>query len=388
MAWLNSIDVEKTALLVGVLAQLGSLGFVAWMLLRIDRRIEEGQESVTDQADRSVRALQGIQNSQAALTAAADGVAQASRTWASLPALATHEQMQALLAAVDLLRMSVPTAMEPSVVRPVPELASVQAALAGVGGAAGVVGAAGAAGSPAGTPEGLDLQTQQSLLHERRLRGKAEGEVSEMRKRMDDLTRQLSEANKGKRQQAADATRLAALEATNLRLIVELRESRQQSRETQASLAPMTQEVTSLRAQMQKQASAAALSAPAPEPAEQAAKPAAEDQDVGVYLDRIKDAEGRASALAEELGELKSAFERGRREQLFIEDHYLELQQRLHDAVSGQAFDEIEMAETAEAAEAAEAGQPQEPHEAEAASVPESAQKQPPSHEQHLSAAT
>jgi chromosome segregation ATPase len=271
---------DRFPVLIGLLAQLTSLVFVAWMLLRMDRRIDEGQSDAQANAERAARALEAMRETHQALLAAADGVTEASRTWTKLPPLATEEHINTLVAALELQRMA------PVVVAEAP--------------------AQTVTSEPS---EAEPREAESALLHERRLRGKVEGEVSELRRRLEHQTQQLNEANRDRRNQVNDAARAASLEATNGRLLIELRDSRRQFRELQTSLGPMSLELKSLRSQLQQ-----------PEP-----KDESRDDGVGVYLDRIRELERIGHDLEDALATLKSEHERTRREQLFIEEHYLRL---------------------------------------------------------------
>ena len=280
MSLSSLFTVDRIFQLCQLLAQLISLLIIGWLSLRVERRLEDGERAGDAQAGRAARATEAIVEAQHAMTAAADGVATTRRALAALPPPATAQQAKDILAALESVR-----------------------AMSGQ-----------ATGSNQLTANAQE--TERALTQERRLRGQLEGELSELRGRMEDRNRQINDMQRERRQLGNSATRAAGLEATNTRLTAELQQCRRESRELQARLQPMSLEMKALRSQLQSFMANGAQATEANSAYEAA---------VTVYQDQIRELEQRAENFEDALSALQMEHLRLQSEKLFIEEHYLNL---------------------------------------------------------------
>lgn len=280
MSLSSLLTVERIFQLCQLLAQLISLLIIGWLSLRVERRLEDGERAGDAQAGRAARATEAIVEAQHAMVAAADGVATTRRALAALPPPATAQQAKDILAALESVRaMSSQTSDSKQLT------ANAQ-------------------------------ETERALTQERRLRGQLEGELSELRGRMEDRNRQINDMQRERRQLGNSATRAAGLEATNARLTAELQQCRRESRELQARLQPMSLEMKALRSQLQSFMATGAQATDANSAYEAA---------VTVYQDQIRELEQRAENFEDALSALQMEHLRLQSEKLFIEEHYLNL---------------------------------------------------------------
>ena len=280
MSLSSLLTVERIFQLCQLLAQLISLLIIGWLSLRVERRLEDGERAGDAQAGRAARATEAIVEAQHAMVAAADGVATTRRALAALPPPATAQQAKDILAALESVRaMSSQTSDSKQLT------ANAQ-------------------------------ETERALTQERRLRGQLEGELSELRGRMEDRNRQINDMQRERRQLGNSATRAAGLEATNIRLTAELQQCRRESRELQARLQPMSLEMKALRSQLQSFMATGAQDTDANSAYEAA---------VTVYQDQIRELEQRAENFEDALSALQMEHLRLQSEKLFIEEHYLNL---------------------------------------------------------------
>jgi len=280
MSLSSLLTVERIFQLCQLLAQLISLLIIGWLSLRVERRLEDGERAGDAQAGRAARATEAIVEAQHAMVAAADGVATTRRALAALPPPATAQQAKDILAALESVRaMSSQTSDSKQLT------ANAQ-------------------------------ETERALTQERRLRGQLEGELSELRGRMEDRNRQINDMQRERRQLGNSATRAAGLEATNIRLTAELQQCRRESRELQARLQPMSLEMKALRSQLQSFMATGAQDTDANSAYEAA---------VTVYQDQIRELEQRAEYFEDALSALQMEHLRLQSEKLFIEEHYLNL---------------------------------------------------------------
>jgi len=280
MSLSSLLTVERIFQLCQLLAQLISLLIIGWLSLRVERRLEDGERAGDAQAGRAARATEAIVEAQHAMVAAADGVATTRRALAALPPPATAQQAKDILAALESVRaMSSQTSDSKQLT------ANAQ-------------------------------ETERALTQERRLRGQLEGELSELRGRMEDRNRQINDMQRERRQLGNSATRAAGLEATNIRLTAELQQCRRESRELQARLQPMSLEMKALRSQLQSFMATGAQATDANSAYEAA---------VTVYQDQIRELEQRAENFEDALSALQMEHLRLQSEKLFIEEHYLNL---------------------------------------------------------------
>ena len=280
MSLSSLLTVERIFQLCQLLAQLISLLIIGWLSLRVERRLEDGERAGDAQAGRAARATEAIVEAQHAMVAAADGVATTRRALAALPPPATAQQAKDILAALESVRaMSSQTSDSKQLT------ANAQ-------------------------------ETERALTQERRLRGQLEGELSELRGRMEDRNRQINDMQRERRQLGNSATRAAGLEATNARLTAELQQCRRESRELQARLQPMSLEMKALRSQLQSFMATGAQATDANSAYEAA---------VTVYQDQIRELEQRAEYFEDALSALQMEHLRLQSEKLFIEEHYLNL---------------------------------------------------------------
>lgn len=280
MSLSSLLTVERIFQLCQLLAQLISLLIIGWLSLRVERRLEDGERAGDAQAGRAARATEAIVEAQHAMVAAADGVATTRRALAALPPPATAQQAKDILAALESVRaMSSQTSDSKQLT------ANAQ-------------------------------ETERALTQERRLRGQLEGELSELRGRMEDRNRQINDMQRERRQLGNSATRAAGLEATNARLTAELQQCRRESRELQARLQPMSLEMKALRSQLQSFMATGAQDTDANSAYEAA---------VTVYQDQIRELEQRAEYFEDALSALQMEHLRLQSEKLFIEEHYLNL---------------------------------------------------------------
>lgn len=280
MSLSSLFTVERIFQLCQLLAQLISLLIIGWLSLRVERRLEDGERAGDAQAGRAARATEAIVEAQHAMVAAADGVTTTRRALAALPPPATAQQAKDILAALESVRaMSSQTSDSKQLT------ANAQ-------------------------------ETERALTQERRLRGQLEGELSELRGRMEDRNRQINDMQRERRQLGNSATRAAGLEATNIRLTAELQQCRRESRELQARLQPMSLEMKALRSQLQSFMATGAQAADANSAYEAA---------VTVYQDQIRELEQRAENFEDALSALQMEHLRLQSEKLFIEEHYLNL---------------------------------------------------------------
>ena len=280
MSLSSLLTVERIFQLCQLLAQLISLLIIGWLSLRVERRLEDGERAGDAQAGRAARATEAIVEAQHAMVAAADGVATTRRALAALPPPATAQQAKDILAALESVRaMSSQTSDSKQLT------ANAQ-------------------------------ETERALTQERRLRGQLEGELSELRGRMEDRNRQINDMQRERRQLGNSATRAAGLEATNARLTAELQQCRRESRELQARLQPMSLEMKALRSQLQSFMATGAQDTDANSAYEAA---------VTVYQDQIRELEQRAENFEDALSALQMEHLRLQSEKLFIEEHYLNL---------------------------------------------------------------
>jgi chromosome segregation ATPase len=280
MSLSSLLTVERIFQLCQLLAQLISLLIIGWLSLRVERRLEDGERAGDAQAGRAARATEAIVEAQHAMVAAADGVTTTRRALAALPPPATAQQAKDILAALESVRaMSSQTSDSKQLT------ANAQ-------------------------------ETERALTQERRLRGQLEGELSELRGRMEDRNRQINDMQRERRQLGNSATRAAGLEATNIRLTAELQQCRRESRELQARLQPMSLEMKALRSQLQSFMATGAQATDANSAYEAA---------VTVYQDQIRELEQRAENFEDALSALQMEHLRLQSEKLFIEEHYLNL---------------------------------------------------------------
>ena len=280
MSLSSLLTVDRIFQLCQLLAQLISLLIIGWLSLRVERRLEDGERAGDAQAGRAARATEAIVEAQHAMVAAADGVATTRRALAALPPPATAQQAKDILAALESVRaMSSQTSDSKQLT------ANAQ-------------------------------ETERALTQERRLRGQLEGELSELRGRMEDRNRQINDMQRERRQLGNSATRAAGLEATNARLTAELQQCRRESRELQARLQPMSLEMKALRSQLQSFMANGAQATEANSAYEAA---------VSVYQDQIRELEQRAESFEDALSALQMEHLRLQSEKLFIEEHYLNL---------------------------------------------------------------
>jgi chromosome segregation ATPase len=280
MSLSSLLTVDRIFQLCQLLAQLISLLIIGWLSLRVERRLEDGERAGDAQAGRAARATEAIVEAQHAMVAAADGVATTRRALAALPPPATAQQAKDILAALESVRaMSSQTSDSKQLT------ANAQ-------------------------------ETERALTQERRLRGQLEGELSELRGRMEDRNRQINDMQRERRQLGNSATRAAGLEATNIRLTAELQQCRRESRELQARLQPMSLEMKALRSQLQSFMATGAQATDANSAYEAA---------VTVYQDQIRELEQRAEYFEDALSALQMEHLRLQSEKLFIEEHYLNL---------------------------------------------------------------
>ena len=280
MSLSSLFTVERIFQLCQLLAQLISLLIIGWLSLRVERRLEDGERAGDAQAGRAARATEAIVEAQHAMVAAADGVTTTRRALAALPPPATAQQAKDILAALESVRaMSSQTSDSKQLT------ANAQ-------------------------------ETERALTQERRLRGQLEGELSELRGRMEDRNRQINDMQRERRQLGNSATRAAGLEATNARLTAELQQCRRESRELQARLQPMSLEMKALRSQLQSFMATGAQATDANSAYEAA---------VTVYQDQIRELEQRAENFEDALSALQMEHLRLQSEKLFIEEHYLNL---------------------------------------------------------------
>ena len=280
MSLSSLLTVDRIFQLCQLLAQLISLLIIGWLSLRVERRLEDGERAGDAQAGRAARATEAIVEAQHAMVAAADGVATTRRALAALPPPATAQQAKDILAALESVRaMSSQTSDSKQLT------ANAQ-------------------------------ETERALTQERRLRGQLEGELSELRGRMEDRNRQINDMQRERRQLGNSATRAAGLEATNIRLTAELQQCRRESRELQARLQPMSLEMKALRSQLQSFMATGAQATDANSAYEAA---------VTVYQDQIRELEQRAENFEDALSALQMEHLRLQSEKLFIEEHYLNL---------------------------------------------------------------
>lgn len=281
MSLSSLLTVDRIFQLCQLLAQLISLLIIGWLSLRVERRLEDGERAGDAQAGRAARATEAIVEAQHAMVAAADGVATTRRALAALPPPATAQQAKDILAALESVRaMSSQTSDSKQLT------ANAQ-------------------------------ETERALTQERRLRGQLEGELSELRGRMEDRNRQINDMQRERRQLGNSATRAAGLEATNIRLTAELQQCRRESRELQARLQPMSLEMKALRSQLQSFMASGARPTDDANSAYEAA--------VSVYQDQIRELEQRAENFEDALSALQMEHLRLQSEKLFIEEHYLNL---------------------------------------------------------------
>jgi len=280
MSLSSLLTVDRIFQLCQLLAQLISLLIIGWLSLRVERRLEDGERAGDAQAGRAARATEAIVEAQHAMVAAADGVATTRRALAALPPPATAQQAKDILAALESVRaMSSQTSDSKQLT------ANAQ-------------------------------ETERALTQERRLRGQLEGELSELRGRMEDRNRQINDMQRERRQLGNSATRAAGLEATNIRLTAELQQCRRESRELQARLQPMSLEMKALRSQLQSFMATGAQATDANSAYEAA---------VSVYQGQIRELEQRAENFEDALSALQMEHLRLQSEKLFIEEHYLNL---------------------------------------------------------------
>jgi len=280
MSLSSLLTVDRIFQLCQLLAQLISLLIIGWLSLRVERRLEDGERVGDAQAGRAARATEAIVEAQHAMVAAADGVTTTRRALAALPPPATAQQAKDILAALESVRaMSSQTSDSKQLT------ANAQ-------------------------------ETERALTQERRLRGQLEGELSELRGRMEDRNRQINDMQRERRQLGNSATRAAGLEATNARLTAELQQCRRESRELQARLQPMSLEMKALRSQLQSFMATGAQATDANSAYEAA---------VTVYQDQIRELEQRAENFEDALSALQMEHLRLQSEKLFIEEHYLNL---------------------------------------------------------------
>lgn len=171
------------------------------------------------------------------------------------------------------------------------------------------------AGTPA-PPSGPSPETTAEMQRLAIQRGRLEGEVDELRARLHDAARQLTDARRENRTAATAASTAEVLRQTNERLMHELMESRRQERGIQAQLAPLTMELQTLRAQLTAAGSGGADL--------QASMEAAAERVAEAYKHRLAELESEVASLHGKSMKLQDELNRTLREKSFIEDRFLE----------------------------------------------------------------
>lgn len=294
-------------------AQLLALGTLAWMSLRLDRYLREGQRQAADNARAAGVTLEAIHRTQRVL----DDSAATSNAAAAALAEAARRDDTAVLA--ELLEQ-------------VGELHDRIADVAARGvAAAASTGPAGpdplSVDAPAGAPARAGIEPREAgrADAEAELRRilQLQGEASELRRRLEEREREVDNLGRERRRFAQEAAQLAGAKAMNERLMAELKEKRQELRELRAAQDPVHMEVKSLRsglAALKRQVASGAVDGPRLDSTLVA-------QTRAVFEERLHELEQRNHALEDELRRVRDELLRAGREKAFVEEHYLDLAQ-------------------------------------------------------------
>jgi len=277
---LSGVDLERVFATLSLIAQTASVLVVVWMLIRVERRLDEAQATVENQAGRCNAALTSVQQSHQGLHAAAHELSDATRAWTAAPTPATAEQAS-------------------EIIRIVANLGSQPAPL------------------PSHQPAKLPAPSADSIpKHERQLRVQLEAEAAELRRKLQDRTLQLSEMQRDRRQFAQDAARASALETINRQLQSDISAARNDARTAHSSLQSVVLELKASRAQIQRLSGAQPPGAPSH---------SRSDTEVAAYVDRIDELQRLHHDLQDAYESLKMEHARTLQEKAFIESHYLDL---------------------------------------------------------------
>jgi predicted nucleic acid-binding Zn-ribbon protein len=273
------------AVWAAVIVVISAICFVVasvWLLFRIDRHADDASLA-QERAAAEVRVhLAHLRETESGLKRLlADAAAELAKL-RSQTGLSNAAQLEAIAAAVTRLEDAV------------------------------VLGAGTAAPAP---PSGPSPETTAEMQRLAMQRGRLEGEVDELRARLHDASRQLTDARRENRTAATAASTAEVLRQTNERLMHELMESRRQERGIQAQLGPLTMELQTLRAQLTAAGGGADL---------QASMEAAAEKVAEAYKHRLGELEAEVASLHGKSMKLQDELNRTLREKSFIEDRFLE----------------------------------------------------------------
>jgi hypothetical protein len=277
---ISGFNAERAVALLSLLSQAAALLVVVWMLLRVERRLDESHVTIESQAARCTATLSSVQQAHRALHEASQELSAATRAWTAAPPAATFDQVSELLTAISQLQATPTAAPEPQ-----------------------------PPGLPPATPNA-------SHSHDRQLRAQLEAETTELRRKLQDRTVQLSEMQRERRRLAQEASSASALEAVNRQLLADIGNARAEARTAQSSLQAVALELRASRFQIER------LSASRPaEPA----NPSLSAQESAAYLERIAEVERAHHELQDSYETLRMEHARTLQEKAFIESHYLVL---------------------------------------------------------------